>query len=176
MIYVLITSNKNASTPHRLHSTLSQNKILLCSVCINHLTAYHQGPVKITTKRVSCVAHPLKICFAPPHPHKNKQIALFSPHEPSRKLPPRSYTNNNKISENCFLIPSWSALALILPSWQICFKPHHHHRSTYDNHNFFLTRPTSEVHLADPLAISPITAKILYRLPKNERKKFLTFS
>ena len=36
--------------PHHLQSSLSQNKILLHLVRINHLADYHQGPVQITTK------------------------------------------------------------------------------------------------------------------------------
>ena len=107
-----------------------------------------------------CFSSPQDLLQPPPTiiTPKHRKIASFNPHQPSCQLLTRSCTNNNQISENYFLILSSFASALtsstlILPSWQICFKPHHHHPSTYDNHNFFLTRPTSEVHLADPLAI-----------------------
>ena len=52
-----------------------------------------------------------------------QKSASFSPHQPSRRLPPRSCKNNKKMSPNYFLISSWYALApapssLILSSWK----------------------------------------------------------
>ena len=56
-------------------------------------------------------------CFTPhtifSHPYPSKQFCFLSPHQPSRRLPPNSYIQNNKVILKCFLIPSY-----------ICFNPH----------------------------------------------------
>ena len=161
MIYILLTSKrKSASIPHHLHSILitKQNSASVGS----HQPSRRIPPKSCKNnnkKSLMCFSSPQDLLRPPPTiiTPKNRQIASFSPHQPSRQLPTRSCTNNNQISENYFLILSWFASALtpstlILPSWQICFKPHRHHPSTYDNHNF-LTRPTSKMHLVDPVAI-----------------------
>ena len=99
--------------PYHQHSALSQPS---CSH-VSHVDGYHQNHVPITTKWYSVLISSRKYASTPTPSSliliTKQNSASFGPHQPSRHLPPRSWTNN-KMSLACFLV---QAYILIMPCW-----------------------------------------------------------
>ena len=118
-------SKKNSSSPHELLRSpptiiTPKTDTLLPLIHIHHLAEYHQCPVQWINKNEKLFLIPSWFASFPRTivTPKNREIASIKPHPPSRRIPPLTYTNNNK--NKWIMVPH---------PLMICFCPPHHHHS-----------------------------------------------